>query len=174
MILFKSDTKEHVLQKLVSLVLMWSAILFFSGFICASENNLDSKSRPEIEIIQALQKWPQDFNSKHIKEVCGLFAPDLIASYPGTKDRNYEEMCHKLTASLSDSDKSFRYDAPAIEQIIIEGDLAVVRLIWTLTISYKDQQEIIKEKGLDVFQRQKDGTWKIAVSYAYPMIKDDG
>jgi ketosteroid isomerase-like protein len=128
--------------------------------------------KEQSEIIRLLQKWPEDFNAKNIQAVCRLFAPDLIASYPGSSDRGYEEMCRQLTKVLTDSDRLFRYDPPKIEQVMIEGDLAVVRLVWTLRISSKDQSavEIIKENGLDVFIRQGDGSWKIAISYAYPLV----
>lgn len=145
------------------------AFLTYSSLVFSFENDAASKARKEI--VDRLQKWPEDFNAKNIKEVCGLFASDLIASYPGTADRNYEEMCRNLTATLTNSDKIFRYEAPKIEQIIIEGNMAVVRLIWTLRTATKNgsETELIKEKGLDVFKRQADGTWKIAISYAYPL-----
>lgn len=123
----------------------------------------------EAEIRRRLNQWPHDFNAKKSQEVCGLFAPDLIASYPGTKDRNYDEMCKQLTGILSSIGKTYEYEAPEIEQVIVEHDLAVVRLIWTLKVTDGSHQEVIKEKGLDVFRCQKDGTWKIAISYAYPL-----
>ena len=105
------------------------------------------------------------------KRCAGYLLPILVASYPGTKDRNYREMCRSLDASLTGADKIFRYETPEIEQILIDGDLAVVRLVWTLKISFKNRTdtETIKEKGLDIFKRQPDGSWKIAISYAYPL-----
>jgi len=146
---------------LITALLLTSSCSLFS---------LESDAETKAEIINRLQKWPQDFNEKNIQAVCTLFAPDLIASYPESPDRNYEEMCQHLTKALNDSDKLFRYEAPKIEQILINGDLAVVRLIWTLNISDKNQQlmETIREKGLDVFKRQQDGSWKIIISYAFP------
>jgi ketosteroid isomerase-like protein len=47
---------------------------------------------------------------------------------------------------------------------------SIVRLIWTSRMSDKSRSETttIKEKGLDVFKRQGDGSWKIVISYAYP------
>ncbi|MGK2922970.1 MAG: YybH family protein [Methyloceanibacter sp.] len=48
------------------------------------------------------------------------------------------------------------------------GDVAVVRLVWTLTIKEKDGGEIKSvEPGMDVFQRQADGSWKIVRYMAY-------
>lgn len=155
-------------MKKVFLRILIIFIVSFSNVISV-EDAVDAKSRQEI--INLLQKWPQDFNAKNIEATCGLFAPDLIASYPGTADKNYQEMCRTLNAAMTDSNKIFSYETPNIEQIIVQGDLGVVRLIWNLKISHKNQlnTELIKEKGLDIFKRQKDGSWKIAISYAYPI-----
>lgn len=143
--------------------------LLIAWGISSTALSLDTESKTAI--IHALQKWSEDFNAKNIEATCGLFAPDLIVSYPGTADRNYAEMCRHLTAILTDIDKRFHYEAPRIEQILIEGDLAVVRLTWILTISSHNPPkkiETLKEKGLDIFKRQRDGHWKISISYAYP------
>jgi ketosteroid isomerase-like protein len=145
-------------------------LLAYPGWVLSSTTHDDLRARAEI--IRLLQKWPQDFNDKKAQEVCGLFAPNLVASYPGTTDRNFEDMCRQLTSNLSESsNRIYRYGTPEIEQIQIEGDLAVVRLIWTLTVSDKNGStiETTKEKGLDVFRKQGNGQWKIAISYAYPL-----
>ncbi len=48
------------------------------------------------------------------------------------------------------------------------GDVAVVRLVWTLTITEKDGREIKSvEPGMDVFRQQADGSWKIVRYMAY-------
>lgn len=123
------------------------------------------------EILELLQKWPKDFNQKNIPAVCELFSPSLVASYPGAPDRDFEGMCQKLSESLSDPNKRYRYQLPEIEQIITVEDLAIVRLIWTLEVFDKNFEliERVKEKGLDVFCKQKDQGWKIIISYAYTL-----
>lgn len=150
-------------------------IIFIFVFVCcfnsvfSFENTSEAKSRQEITDL--LKKWPQDFNAKNIQATCGLFAPDLVASYPESQDKNYDEMCRFLETAFQNKDKNFTYEAPQIEQIFIDGDIGVVRLIWQLKIVNKKtlKTEWIKEKGLDVFKRQKDGSWKIAISYAFPL-----
>lgn len=125
----------------------------------------------EQAIKAVLNQWPKDFNNKNASAVCGLFAHDLVASYPGTKDRNYEDMCSQLTAILKHPTMRYTYEQPEIEQIIHDGDLAAVRLIWTLKVynPYGILVETIREKGLDVFRKQDDDAWKISISYAYPL-----
>jgi ketosteroid isomerase-like protein len=158
--------KQNYSNPLIKLLLL---LIFGCSTAFSQDDSADIKSQKEI--LHLLQKWPQDFNTQNIQATCGLFAPDLIASYQGTPDRNYEEMCSQLTKVLTNNDKIFSYEAPEIEQIIVRDDIGVVRLIWTLKVSSKDQSktQLTKEKGLDVFKRQKDGSWKIAISYAYPL-----
>lgn len=125
----------------------------------------------ETEIRARLNQWPQDLRKKNLSGACGLFASDLIASYPGSKDRNFSDMCQQLSTIIQNKEKIFDYSDPVIEEIIVDKDMAIVRLIWTLTIydQKTKTQEIIREKGLDVFQRQPDGLWKIRISFAYPL-----
>ncbi len=141
--------------------------IFCKMSLVPAENLQDMQSKQQI--IGLLMQWPKDFNAKNTKAVCGLFAEDVIASYPGIEDRNFQDMCRQFSLALKDPEKKYHYATPEIEQIFIEGDLAVVRLIWTLTVTSSLEVKTIKEKGLDVLRRQKDGKWKIAVSYAHPI-----
>lgn len=136
---------------------------------CGPEQNEKVQEQAKNEIVRALIQWPKDFNAGNGKEACGLFAPNLIATYPGAPDRDYEQMCAHLTKIFTDKSRHYSYETPHIEQVLIEGNQAVVRLIWTLSVVEQGQSEatVIKERGLDVFERQEDGSWKIAISYAY-------
>ena len=64
----------------------------------------------------------------------------------------------------------------AIKEIIVAGDLAVVRLTWTMTLKRKDtgaESGVVStwdEYGLDVFRRQADGSWKIARYMSYDTL----
>jgi ketosteroid isomerase-like protein len=148
--------------------LLFFLILFCSS-ICAAENDPNEKIKEEVTT--RLNQWPESFNAKNREDACGLFAPDLIASFPGSKDRDYEGMCETLTKAFNSTTRILTYEKPLIEEIIPQGDICVVRLIWTLNIADSNGKvlETVKEKGLDVFQRQKDGSWKIRISYAYPL-----
>ena len=52
---------------------------------------------------------------------------------------------------------------------MVVGDLAVVRLTWTLTVRQKDPPRDVTadEPGLDIFRKQPDGSWKISRYIAY-------
>ena len=101
------------------------------------------------------------------ERVCDLFATDVRADFRGHPTRDHKAVCDLLTKSLTDPSRVYRY-ALDIREILAFGDVAVVRLVWTLTIKEKDGGEIKSvEPGMDVFQRQADGSWKIVRYMAY-------
>jgi ketosteroid isomerase-like protein len=120
-------------------------------------------------IEDALRQWPVDFNSERLDPVCGLFADDVVLSYPDSPDRNHDEFCDQMRQLFDDTSANFSYAAPDINDVIVDGDLAVVRLIWTLTVRDGSGQvlETTVEDGVDVFRRQADGSWKIHISHAF-------
>jgi steroid delta-isomerase len=105
-----------------------------------------------------LQSWTRDFNAGDALAAYDLFAADLIASFRGQPDRGKQEICEQIAAAISRHGRAIQYQ-PDIREVIVSGDLAVVRLIWTLAIG----TERSSEPGLDVFRRQSDGKWRIAI-----------
>jgi len=130
----------------------------------------DSTLSAQSEIRSALEKWTIAFNARDSSKVCSVFAPDLISNYQGQPQRNYSSLCDQLKRSVGDPATSYRY-ALDLQEIIVSGDLAVVRLIWTLTLRREKEptETTIVEPGLDVFRRQSDGAWKIERFIAYPV-----
>ena len=60
-----------------------------------------------------------------------------------------------------------------IKEVIVSGDLAVVRLTWISTVTAADgASETDDEQGLDVFAKQADGSWKIIRYIAYPELSE--
>ena len=115
-----------------------------------------------------MTQWMADFNQGKADKVCDLFAPDLKSDFQGQPERDFEQLCALLQKSLRDEARSFTY-ALDIKEIIVSGDMAAVRLVWTLTIEPKGGGAAIvtREPGLDIFRRQLDGSWKIARFLAF-------
>lgn len=118
----------------------------------------------------ALEQWPSDWNDRDTEAVCGLFAPDVVLSAPPVADRDFGTMCAGFARIFAQSDRTIRYDPPAIDEILVDGDLATVRLTWTSRTTGLgiEGERVEREKGLDVFRRQPDGLWRIHISHAYP------
>lgn len=119
------------------------------------------------EIRQALTHWTDDFNAGRTDKVCDLFAADVRADVRGAPERDHAAICDLLVSSLKDESKHYRY-AMDIKEILVFGDVAVVRLVWTLTIEPKDGASIESvEPGIDIFKKQADGSWQIIRYMAY-------
>jgi uncharacterized protein (TIGR02246 family) len=119
------------------------------------------------EIGQALAQWTDNFNARRTDKVCDLFAADVRADVRGAPERDHAAICELLVSSLNDKTRRYRY-AMHIKEVLVFGEVAVVRLIWTLYITEHDGT-IIKsgEPGMDIFRRQADGSWKIIRYMAY-------
>jgi ketosteroid isomerase-like protein len=115
----------------------------------------------------ALAKWTDDFNAGNVEGTCNLFSSDLRYDYRGFPERNYKDICDGLRRSLTDRAKRYAYSL-AVKDVLVSGDLATVRLVWTLAVTKPGAPpKVSKEHGIDVFKRQADGTWKIVRFIAY-------
>lgn len=118
----------------------------------------------------ALARWTEAFNTGDRDGVCDLFAPDLLATNRGRTDRDFDELCAQLRRVLADPDHRYRYSAD-VHEVLTSGDLAVVRLDWTLEVRDAGGKllETGVDAGMDVFRRQPDGAWRIARFIAFDM-----
>ncbi|WP_158936901.1 SgcJ/EcaC family oxidoreductase [Burkholderia sp. S171] len=113
-------------------------------------------------ITERLQRWAVAFNARDAAGVCDLFASDLISTVPEVLDGSRDALCGKLSAVLAKPGLQLHYDSPDIREIIVSGDIAVVRLFWTLTAQKGGESSVSSEAGMDIFKRQPDGKWSIA------------
>lgn len=118
-------------------------------------------------ITQRLQRWTAAFNARDAAGVCDLFAPDLLYSIPEMVRGTQQTMCGNLARLLGKTDVQVSYKNPDIHEIIVSGDVAVVRLTWTLTAEVNGTKDTTTEEGIDIFRRQPDGRWSIARFVAF-------
>jgi steroid delta-isomerase len=127
------------------------------------------REAPEAAIRAALEKWTADFNAGNAQEVCGLFSSELRYDFRGHPERNYRDICSLLHRSLENKTKKYAYSVQ-IKEILVWGELAVVRLVWMLklqSINPPGPSAESIEPGMDIFRRQADGSWKIIRYIAY-------
>jgi steroid delta-isomerase len=121
----------------------------------------------EAAIRQRLERWTAAFNARDSAGACELFAPDLVYALAEVPNGTHQTMCGNLARVLSRVDIALHYDLPAIHEVVVSGDIAVVRLTWTLTARRGDASDTTTEEGMDLFRRQADGRWSIARYIAF-------
>ncbi len=141
------------------------ALMLAASWVSAA--NDESTAAVSNQIRVELEKWKLDFNAGDASQVCSLFAPDLISNFRGEPEDTYNSLCANMQMALSDQAKTYHYELE-IKEILVSGDLAVVRLVWTLKVQPKNgAEETKREPGMDIFRRQPDGSWKISRYMAY-------
>lgn len=120
------------------------------------------------DIRARLEQWTEDFNAKRIEPVCDLFSKELLSTVRGQGDKDYATRCDILTKSLNDAAREYHYRLD-LHEVIVEGDLAVVRLTWTLFITPLNVTAV--EPGIDVLRKEADGKWRIVRYLSY---EDEG
>jgi ketosteroid isomerase-like protein len=95
---------------------------------------------------------------------CSRTTYGMISRLP---EQNYTLLCNRLHRALADHTQSYHYGL-RIKEVMVSGDLAVVRLTWTSTLTDKGGKQVTEnEPGLDVFGRQRDDGWKIIRYISY-------
>ena len=108
-----------------------------------------------------LRAFSERFNARDASRICDLFAPELVATIPLAPEADRAAVCKNLARLLSLDELKLRYDYPDIREIVLSGDLAIVRVIWTLTARKGDSEDTTQEGGIDIFRRDQNGRWSI-------------
>jgi steroid delta-isomerase len=132
------------------------SLLLFAAAPALADDAADIRAR--------LEQWTDDFNQRRIEPVCDLFSKELLSTVRGQGDTDYATRCDILTRSLNDKAREYHYDLD-LHEVIVEGDLAVVRLTWTLFITPLNVTSV--EPGIDVFRKEADGQWRIIRYLSY-------
>jgi ketosteroid isomerase-like protein len=146
------------------------ALLVLAAFLtaCSADPAVTSRN-PDHAVRAALLQWNEDFNAGRKERICDLFATALRYDFGSFPERGYRSICDLLRRSLDDPARRYRYDLE-IKEVLASGDLAVVRLVWTLEVSDRATGERLQtsvEPGMDVFRRGEDGRWKIVRYLAF-------
>ena len=137
------------------------------AFVALAPAALADPAAEEAAIRQRFLDWTEAFNARDADGACDLFAPDLAYALPEVAQGTRATICGNFVRLFARPGLTLRYDPPLIHESLIEGDLAVVRLRWTLTTEADGLRETGVEEGMDVLRRQPDGRWAIARFVAF-------
>jgi ketosteroid isomerase-like protein len=120
-------------------------------------------------IARRLSDWTDAFNAREAAAVCDLFSPDLISTMQGRPDEGRDAVCDRIARTLADRRLSIHY-VPHIKEIIVSGELAVVRLVWSVKTRIGLVTKVSEEPGIDIFRLEADGNWRITRFLAFSVM----
>ena len=92
-----------------------------------------------------------------------LYARDVLLSYPGIPDQDYGTLEAGYREMTAPRPGLTVRTVPTIEEVLVSGDLAVVRVVWTTTTTRRSRGARARQlKDPQVWRREGDGSWKFA------------
>ena len=144
-------------------------LIALAGFAGAGALAAEPAAERDAATIRArLAAWTDAFNRGDAATTCELFADDLQSDMQGAPAGHKAAVCGRIARALAAPGQRLAY-AFEIHDILVSGDLASVRLTWTLTEERGGVTTRTQDIGLDVFRRDADGAWRIARYVAFPV-----
>jgi ketosteroid isomerase-like protein len=116
----------------------------------------------DVEALRALVIRSGDaFNAKDPAAIIALYSREVVLTYPGIPDQDYATLDAGYREMTSLPAGVTVTTAPTIEEIIVSGDMGVVRVTWnTTTVQTAPAQTATRQlRDLQVWRREADG-WK--------------
>ncbi len=137
--------------------LLLSLILATAG---AHAGTAADATTAEATIRAALDGWVAAANRGDYAAAMRVWAPDLIGWAPEGPDDSYER--ELASAKLPPQPVRTTY-ALTIDEVIVDGSLAVVRDTWTQTTRQAaGADQVSTFRSFEVWRKQPDGGWKIS------------
>ena len=114
----------------------------------------------EKQIRIALAHWVEAANRGDYKAALDVWAPDLIGWSPDGPDDSYAREAAGAKAPSGPVNTTYEL---TINEVIVDGSLAVVRDTWTQTTRQNSgSDKVATFRSYEVWRRQADSTWKIS------------
>ena len=130
-------------------------LLLAAALLACAHAPVRTPKDDEAQIRARLEKWVEQFNTGDYAGAATIWAPDLVGWMGGAPDDTYER---EMEAAKRPAPADRPQFALSIDEILVDGDLAVVRDTWHETLRDKK----MTFHSFEVWRRQPDGQWKIA------------
>lgn len=140
-------------------IYMLSSFLLLAGSACAAAptSTAPQAQQDEAVIRQSLADWLKAFNSGDYAKAAQVWAPDMRGWGDGEEDSYQREM--DAARSMPRVDNPKVHYALRIDEVMVEGDMAVVHDTWT-EIGATGKARTFP--SFEVWRRQADKSWKIS------------
>lgn len=136
------------------------AFIFIIAAGLAQANAAAGNAAAEQKIRAALANWVEAANHGDSKGMLAVWAPDLIGWPPEGPDDTYEREAAYANAPAQPVTTTYALE---VNEVIVDGSLAVVRDTWTQTTKADaGADKVATFRSCEVWRRQPDGNWKIS------------
>ncbi|HJR54854.1 MAG TPA: DUF4440 domain-containing protein [Gemmatimonadota bacterium] len=147
---------------------IWLAALAAIAAACGEGAGDGAEERARAEIDSLGREWEEAANRAEVERLVEIYAPDAVILPPGGPVIQGSETIRELfRQEFERFDTRLAFTTQAIE---IEGDMAYRRgrYVWRGTPRLSGQTVETANKFLEIWRRQPDGSWRIAVDMWNP------
>ncbi|MBI1937202.1 MAG: DUF4440 domain-containing protein [Ignavibacteriales bacterium] len=143
--------------------------LFF--FVCVLQFfpfNIYAQNDESEKIKKILTSWVDSFNKKDLQQSLAIYSEDFIGYYPNQPDQNYASIKEEYEHIFNNKNLFVKLDLVLIEVKAV-GNLAYAGMNLTATVkpTFSKQAAVAVDKGLQIWQKQNDGNWKMIRSSSF-------
>jgi ketosteroid isomerase-like protein len=116
----------------------------------------------EKQIRQSLADWMEATNHRRYDRANEVWAPGVVGWFPEAPAFSMDE-AYRVAGVAKGSEKPYGTYELTIDEILVGGELAVVRDVWRETIHFPgtDATAARPIKSFEVWKPQPDGKWRI-------------
>lgn len=145
---------------------LFISTLLLITFSC--QPKVDTKEESE-KLMQASRDWSTAANSRDIEKIMNYWTDDAILYSAGEPELKGKKAIREMvTASMNDKNFNISWE-PISAEVSESGDMGY--LLEKSKITMKDstgKEKIMTFKGVTIWKKQKDGSWKNAIDIMSP------
>ena len=116
----------------------------------------------------SIEQGARGFMAANPDSILAHYARDIVLSYPGIPDQDYATLVKSYGELRSRPADVVANTVPTFDEILVSGDLALVRLRWTTTIAQPNRTSTRYLKDFQVWRRESGNRWVFIRGMHYP------
>lgn len=148
--------------------------LFLQFSILIFVNSLFLAQNDSGEINSILKNWITSFNEKNLSGALSIYSEKFIGYYPNQPDQNFTSIKEQYESIFKNKNLSAKLELEVLETTEKEN-FAYVSMILTATIkpAFSPQAAIAHDKGIQIWEKEITGNWKLIRSSTFPIQNKD-
>lgn len=143
-----------------------SATAYSSGFAGTPQMLGDTASGTQV--LHVFEQWTSAYEKGDLDGSMSIFAPNVVFAFQGSKDQDYEGLRKGYVQDFATRGPGTVW-VPRIEEVYVEGTVAIVRSVWELKVKSGSAETEVKARNRSVDILSKgSGSWRIIRSFNYP------
>jgi uncharacterized protein (TIGR02246 family) len=144
-------------------------VLFSAAGLSAAQITGDRNAGAQV--LQVFEQWTLAYDKGDLDGTMSIFAPDVVFIFQGAKDQSYEDLRKGYVQDFSSRQPGTSW-VPQIEEVHVEGSMAIVRSVWELRVKSGSGETLVKarNRSVDILSKSS-GAWRIIRSFNYPEKK---